>query len=105
VVEQGGGFVSCRCRFSPPPLDLGAYRALEFEAARRWPPLQGWLWPCADGWARPDEADPPELATGLTEFDTSADGVSRVEDPPGSSLPGPRLRARPLILPLQASMP
>ena len=97
VVEQGGGFVSCRSPLFSPPLDLGAYRALEFELrgdGRRYKLAVA----CTDGLAGLTELIPGGLRW-VTEFDTSADGVSRVEIPLDQLRPS--VRARPLNLPLR----
>jgi len=66
VAEQGGGFVKLSLAAFSPPLEkifLGAYRALEFGAARRWPAATSWLCLCRRA-GRPDRADPPEALPG-----------------------------------------
>ena len=101
VVEQGGGFVSCRSPLFSPPLNLGAYRALQLELrgdGRRYKLAVA----CADGVAGLTELIPGGLRW-VAEFDTS---VSSPDQPPQLvEIPFAQLRAsvraRPLNLPLR----
>jgi hypothetical protein len=97
VVEQGGGFVSCRSPEFVPPLDLSAYRALALEVdgdGRRYKLAVA----CADLVTGAAELIPGGLRW-VAEFDTQTSGTSRIE------VPFQRLtasvRARPLGLPLR----
>lgn len=97
VVEQGGGFVSCRSPDFVPPLDLGAYSglALELEGDGRRYKL---AIACADRVTGAAELIPGGLRW-VAEFDTEPGGITRVV------VPFQRLtasvRARPLGLPLR----
>lgn len=101
VVEQGGGFVSCRSPLFSPPLNLGDYRALQLELrgdGRRYKLAVA----CADGVAGLTELIPGGLRW-VAEFDTS---VSAPDQPPQRvEIPfaqlRPSVRARPLNLPLR----
>jgi hypothetical protein len=101
VVEQGGGFVSCRSPLFSPPLNLGDYRALQLELrgdGRRYKLAVA----CADGVAGLTELIPGGLRW-VAEFDTS---VSAPDQPPQRvEIPFAQLRAsvraRPLNLPLR----
>jgi hypothetical protein len=101
VVEQGGGFVSCRSPLFSPPLNLGAYRALQLELrgdGRRYKLAVA----CADGVAGLTELIPGGLRW-VAEFDTS---ISSPDQPPQLvEIPFAQLRAsvraRPLNLPLR----
>lgn len=101
VVEQGGGFVSCRSPLFSPPLNLGDYRALQLELrgdGRRYKLAVA----CADGVAGLTELIPGGLRW-VAEFDTS---VSSPDQPPELvEIPFAQLRAsvraRPLNLPLR----
>jgi hypothetical protein len=101
VVEQGGGFVSCRSPLFSPPLNLGDYRALQLELrgdGRRYKLAVA----CADGVAGLTELIPGGLRW-VAEFDTS---VSSPDQPPQLvEIPFAQLRAsvraRPLNLPLR----
>jgi len=97
VVEEGGGFVSCRSPELVPPLDLSAYGALELELegdGRRFKLAIA----CADRVTGAAELIPGGLRW-VAEFATQPQGVSRVV------IPFQRLtasvRARPLGLPLR----
>jgi hypothetical protein len=97
VVEQGGGFVSCRSTDFVPPLNLAAYHGLALELdgdGRRYKLAIA----CADRVTGAAELIPGGLRW-VAEFDTSAEGISRVV------IPFQRLtasvRARPLGLPLR----
>jgi hypothetical protein len=101
VVEQGGGFVSCRSPLFSPPLNLGDYRALQLELrgdGRRYKLAVA----CADGVAGLTELIPGGLRW-VAEFDTS---ISSPDQPPQLvEIPFAQLRAsvraRPLNLPLR----
>lgn len=97
VVEQGGGFVSCRSPDFVPPLDLSSYSglALELEGdGRRYKLAVA----CADRVTGAAELIPGGLRW-VAEFDTQPSGITRVV------VPFQRLtasvRARPLGLPLR----
>ncbi len=96
VVEAGGGFVSCRSPLFSPPLDLGAYRALQFDLGgdgRRYKLAVA----CSDGVAGLTELIPGGLRW-VAEFPTSPDGPATVEIPFDALRPS--VRAQPLSLPL-----
>ena len=101
VLEQGGGFVSCRSPLFSPPLNLGDYRALQLELrgdGRRYKLAVA----CADGVAGLTELIPGGLRW-VAEFDTS---ISSPDQPPQLvEIPFAQLRAsvraRPLNLPLR----
>lgn len=97
VVEEGGGFVSCRSADFVPPLDLSAFRALALELdgdGRRYKLAIA----CADRVTGAAELIPGGLRW-VAEFATEPSGTTRVE------VPFQRLtasvRARPLGLPLR----
>ena len=97
VVEEGGGFVSCRSPEYVPPLDLSAYGAFELELegdGRRFKLAVA----CADLVTGAAELIPGGLRW-VAEFSTQPEGVSRVV------IPFARLtasvRARPLGMPLR----
>jgi hypothetical protein len=97
VVEEGGGFVSCRSADFVPPLNLSGYTALAMELegdGRRYKLAIA----CADRVTGAAELIPGGLRW-VVEFDTDPHGISRVV------LPFQRLtasvRARPLALPLR----
>lgn len=97
VVEEGGGFVSCRSADFVPPLDLSAFRGLALELdgdGRRYKLAIA----CADRVTGAAELIPGGLRW-VAEFGTEPSGTTRVE------VPFQRLtasvRARPLGLPLR----
>ncbi len=97
VVEEGGGFVSCRSADFVPPLDLSAYGGLALELdgdGRRYKLAIA----CADRVTGAAELIPGGLRW-VAEFDTEPSGTTRVV------LPFQRLtasvRARSLGLPLR----
>jgi hypothetical protein len=97
VVEEGGGFVSCRSADFVPPLDLSPYRGLALEVdgdGRRYKLAVA----CADRVTGAAELIPGGLRW-VAEFDTEPSGTTRVV------VPFQRLtasvRARPLGLPLR----
>jgi hypothetical protein len=97
VVEQGGGFVSCRSPQFVPPLDLSAYSALQLELlgdGRRYKLAVA----CADGLAGLTELIPGGVRW-VSEFATNPTGPSLV------TLPLDQLkasvRAKPLGVPLR----
>lgn len=97
VIGQGGGFVSCRSPLFSPPLDLGAYRALQLDLqgdGRRYKLAVA----CADGVAGLTELIPGGLRW-VAEFDTLDQGLTTVEVPFTSLRPS--VRAQPLNLPLR----
>jgi hypothetical protein len=97
VVEQGGGFVSCRSPEYAPPLDLSAYGALEFELegdGRRYKLAIA----CGDRVTGAAELIPGGLRW-VAEFSTQPSGISRVQIP--FSRLTASVRARPLGLPLR----
>ncbi|MCT0213879.1 MULTISPECIES: CIA30 family protein [unclassified Synechococcus] len=101
VVEQGGGFVSCRSPLFSPPLDLGAYRSLQLEVrgdGRRYKLAVA----CADGLAGLTELIPGGLRW-VAEFDTSVlspDQPAQLVEIGFDQLRA-SVRARPLNLPLR----
>ena len=101
VIEQGGGFVSCRSPQFAPPLDLSAYGALELELegdGRRYKLAIA----CADGLAGLTEMIPGGLRW-VAEFATNASGVSVVTVPFNRLTPS--VRAKPVQgLPLGAPL-
>ena len=101
VIEQGGGFVSCRSPQFAPPLDLSAYGALELELegdGRRYKLAIA----CADGLAGLTELIPGGLRW-VAEFATNASGVSVVTVPFNRLTPS--VRAKPVQgLPLGAPL-
>jgi len=97
VVEEGGGFVSCRSPDFVPPIDLGAFGALELELdgdGRRYKLAIA----CADRITGAAELIPGGLRWVL-EFDTEASGTTRVRVPFQRLTPS--VRARPLGFPLR----
>lgn len=97
VIAEGGGFVSCRSPLFSPPLDLGAYRALQLELVgdgRRYKLAVA----CADGLAGLTELIPGGLRW-VAEFGTEADGVSLITIPFDQLRPS--VRAKPVGLPLR----
>lgn len=79
VVEEGGGFVSCRSAEFVPPLDLSAYRGLEFLLdgdGRRYKLAIA----CADRITGAAELIPGGLRW-VAEFDTASSGTTRVMVP------------------------
>ncbi len=79
VVEQGGGFVSCRSPLFSPPLDLSAWAALQLDLrgdGRRFKLAIA----CADGMGGLTELIPGGLRW-VAEFATDADGPSLVRIP------------------------
>ncbi len=97
VVEEGGGFVSCRSPEFVPPLNLARYGALEFELegdGRRYKLAIA----CADRVTGAAELIPGGLRW-VAEFATEAQGVSRVVVP--FSRLTASVRARPLGIPLR----
>ncbi len=97
VVAEGGGFVSCRSPRWQPPLDLSAAKALVLE-------LEG------DGRRYKLAVAPGDLAGRLgelipgglrwvTDFDTEAEGITRVTIP--FEQLRPTVRATPVSLPLR----
>jgi hypothetical protein len=96
VVEQGGGFVSCRSPLFSPPLDLSAYGALELDLigdGRRYKLAVA----CADGVAGLTELIPGGLRW-VSEFATNPEGTTTL------AIPFEQLkasvRAQPMALPL-----
>lgn len=97
VVEEGGGFVSCRSPEFVPPLDLSPYGALEFELegdGRRYKLAIA----CADRVTGAAELIPGGLRW-VAEFATEAHGISKVVVPFNRLTPS--VRARPLGIPLR----
>lgn len=97
LVEEGGGFVSCRSPLFSPPLDLSSAEGLELELAgggRRFKLAVA----CADGVAGLTELIPGGLRW-VAEFATQAEGSTQLRIP-FSSL-HPSVRARPVGLPLR----
>ncbi|MEB3319353.1 MAG: CIA30 family protein [Cyanobium sp.] len=97
VVEEGGGFVSCRSADFVPPLDLGAYAGLELMLdgdGRRYKLAIA----CADRITGAAELIPGGLRW-VAEFDTESTGTSRVVIPFQKLTPS--VRARPLGFPLR----
>lgn len=97
VVEEGGGFVSCRSAEFVPPLDLSDYGALELHLdgdGRRYKLAIA----CADRITGAAELIPGGLRW-VAEFDTESRGTSRVVVPFQRLTPS--VRARPLGFPLR----
>jgi len=97
VVEEGGGFVSCRSPEVVPPLDLSAYGALALELegdGRRYKLAIA----CADRVTGTAELIPGGLRW-VAEFATEPQGPTRVVIPFNRLTPS--LRARPLGIPLR----
>lgn len=97
VVEEGGGFVSCRSPEFVPPLDLSRYGALAFELegdGRRYKLAIA----CADRVTGAAELIPGGLRW-VAEFATEASGLSTVVVPFNRLTPS--VRARPLGVPLR----
>lgn len=97
VVEEGGGFVSCRSPQFVPPLDLSAYGALVFELegdGRRYKLAIA----CADRVTGAAAVIPGGLRW-VAEFATQPSGITRVVVPFHRLTPS--VRARPLGLPLR----
>ena len=101
VVEQGGGFVSCRSPVFSPPLDLSDQAAFELE-------LQGdgrhykLAVACADGVAGLTELIPGGVRW-VANFATAADGPCRLRIPFAQLRPSIRakpIEALPMGLPL-----
>jgi len=97
VVEEGGGFVSCRSPEFVPPLDLGRYGALELELegdGRRYKLAIA----CGDRVTGAAELIPGGLRW-VAEFATQPDGITHVVVP--FSRLTASVRARPLGIPLR----
>jgi hypothetical protein len=97
VVEEGGGFVSCRSAEFVPPLDLGDYVGLELELdgdGRRYKLAIA----CADRITGAAELIPGGLRW-VVEFDTNPAGTTRLRLPFQRLTPS--VRARPLGFPLR----
>lgn len=97
LVEEGGGFVSCRSPVFSPPLELAGQEGLELELegeGRRFKLAVG----CADGVAGLTELIPGGLRW-VVEFATEASGVSVCRLPFAGLIPS--VRARPVGLPLR----
>jgi hypothetical protein len=97
LVEEGGGFVSCRSPLFSPPLDLAVCEGLELLLeghGRRFKLAVG----CADGLAGFTELIPGGLRW-VAEFGTAETGLSQVRIPFASLRPS--VRARPVGLPLR----
>ena len=97
VVEEGGGFVSCRSADFVPALDLGAYTGLELMLdgdGRRYKLAIA----CADRITGAAELIPGGLRW-VAEFDAESTGTSRVVIPFQRLTPS--VRARPLGFPLR----
>jgi hypothetical protein len=92
LVEEGGGFISVRSPLFSPPLDLSGCGALELELGG-----EGRVFKlavaCADGVAGLTELIPGGLRW-VKDFETQAEGVSRVVIPFAELIPS--VRARPL---------
>lgn len=79
VVEEGGGFISCRSPVFSPPLDLSSFRALRLELrgdGRRYKLAVA----CGDGLGGLTELIPGGIRW-IAEFPTSADGPSEATVP------------------------
>ena len=102
VVEQGGGFVSCRSPLFSPPLDLSAFSALQLDLlgdGRRYKLAVA----CGDGVGGLTELIPGGLRW-VAEFATEADHPSKVRIPfdrLGASVRARPIDSLPLGLPLR----
>jgi hypothetical protein len=102
VVEQGGGFVSCRSPLFSPPLDLSAFNALELDLlgdGRRYKLAVA----CGDGVGGLTELIPGGLRW-VAEFATEAEHPSKVRIPfdrLGASVRARPIDSLPLGLPLR----
>jgi hypothetical protein len=96
LVEEGGGFISCRSPLFSPPLNLSDHEGLELELSgggRRFKLAVA----CADGVAGLTEWIPGGLRW-VCEFSTEPDGPTTVRLP--FSALKPSVRAQPVGLPL-----
>jgi hypothetical protein len=102
VVEQGGGFVSCRSPLFSPPLDLSAFSALQLDLlgdGRRYKLAVA----CGDGVGGLTELIPGGLRW-VAEFATEAEHPSKVRIPfdrLGASVRARPIDSLPLGLPLR----
>lgn len=97
LVEERGGFISCRSPLFSPPLDLSGCSGLELELAgdgRRFKLAVA----CADGLAGLTNLIPGGLRW-VVEFGTSASALTRVQIPFADLTPS--VRAKPVGLPLR----
>jgi len=96
VVRQGGGFISCRSPELVPPLDLGPFSALRLVMngdGRRYKLAMA----CNDPLSRASALIPGGLRW-VSEFDTAANGTSRVVIP--FTALRPVVRAKPVSIPI-----
>ena len=97
LVEQGGGFVSCRSPRLQPPLDLSPYSALKLEVEAEGRTLKIALG-CRDGALGLTELIPGGLRW-VVDVSTNTDGVTRLIVPFKDLRP--TVRAKPVGLPLR----
>lgn len=97
VVEEGGGFISCRSPLFSPPLDLSACSGLELELVGEGRRFKLAL-ACADRLGGLSELIPGGLRW-VSEWATETTGPSLVRIPFAALKPS--LRARPIGLPLR----
>ncbi|MFQ6537217.1 MULTISPECIES: CIA30 family protein [Aphanothece] len=97
LVEEGGGFVSCRSPLFSPPLDLSAAEGLELELRGEGRTFKLAV-ACADGLAGLTELIPGGLRW-VAGFGTEPEGMTRLRIPFASLRPS--VRARPVGLPLR----
>jgi hypothetical protein len=97
LVEEGGGFISCRSPLFSPPLDLSGFAGLELDLAgdgRRFKLAVA----CADGLGGLTNLIPGGLRW-VIEFGTEAAGLTTVRIPFADLKPS--VRAKPVGLPLR----
>ena len=97
LIEQGGGFVSCRSPRLQPPLDLSPYSALQLDVEAEGRTLKIAVG-CRDGAMGLTELIPGGLRW-VVDVPTNSDGVTRLTVP-FSDL-RPTVRAKPVGLPLR----
>ena len=97
LIEQGGGFVSCRSPRLQPPLDLSAYSALQLVLDGQGRTMKLAL-ACRDGAMGLTELIPGGLRW-VTDFETKSEGLTRITIPFDALRA--TVRAKPLALPLR----
>ena len=97
LIEQGGGFVSCRSPRLEPPLDLSPYSAIQLDVEAEGRTLKIALG-CRDGALGLTELIPGGLRW-VVDVPTSSEGMTRLTIP-FSDL-RPTIRAKPVGLPLR----
>ncbi|AAP99889.1 MULTISPECIES: CIA30 family protein [Prochlorococcus] len=99
LIEENGGFVSCRSPALSPPLDLSAFLGIQLDVEGQGRTLKFAI-SCGDGFTRVTDY----LSGGLrwvAEFKTLKSGITQAKIPFDSFKP--TIRARPVRLPIKFS--